>query len=318
MIMNFKEVYKKMTDEIDTNKELLASIIEKSSQEKHGIWNFKKMYVLSFAAGLALVVALGVLGNLYFGISQSDLKTSDKLIAYDVKDKNNAEKEDSYEETVVFSDEKQNKDIFLSDKTRVSENAVTSSDEDKIRNSMSYERSVTSPPMNSPGNDEPESYDLFSETDDSYLPSPKMANEEDSGESAVVCDKSEAPCEEKKISSGGGGGGGLVASSVTDEIISIENYWEYVGFNVLSKISLPYDIELYIPSSAVIKKQGNEVIYDVLNVFGSSPDGKYCINIYISKKLPPQTGVSTFVNGVYVGICSDTLSEEEILNILSF
>ena len=32
MIMNFKEAYKNMTDEIDTNNELLASIIEKSSE----------------------------------------------------------------------------------------------------------------------------------------------------------------------------------------------------------------------------------------------------------------------------------------------
>jgi len=317
MIMNFKEVYKKMTDEIDTNKELLASIIEKSSQKKHGIWNFKKTYVLSFAAGLALVLTLGFLGNLYFGISKPDFKASDKIIAYDVNDKNKAEKTDSYEKTGALSDEKQNKDTFLSDKTRVFGNEAATYDEGKVQNSMSYEEYVASPPMNSPGNDEPESYDLFSETDDSYLPSPKMANEEDSGESAVICDKSESVNEEKMISSGGGGGGS-VASSVTDEIISIENYWEYVGFNVLSKISLPYNIELFAPSSAVIKKQGGEIIYDVLNISGSSPDGKYSVNVYISKKSPPQAGVSTFVNDVYVGICSDTLSDEEILSILSF
>lgn len=316
MIMNFKEAYKNMTDEIDTNNELLASIIEKTSEEKHKIVIFKKPYLAAFAAGLAAVVAIGFFGKMYFGFYNTEVKTDDSFVAYDLKDKNEARKMPSAGNTDIVSSEKQDKDTFSPDEVSVPDNEVAPSENP---DSLKESRMALPPDSGNEQFSDDAEYDVGSYSLKPYdvamnVPETIQDNSTDI-ETDANAEKSETTKEERIISAGGGGGSG--AATAANNSVSIGEYWEYIGYDVLSGIVLPYDINLFIPSSAVIQKQDNEVLYDTLSVYGKSPDGKHSVRIDISKKASFGTKFSIANKGVYIGICSDTLTDEEISNILS-
>ena len=319
MIMNFKDAYKNMTEEIGTNKELLDSLITKASEKKQNIRSFKKSYVLAFATMLIMAFGIGFAGKFYFGFLIPDEKKDTGYVAYDVKEKrevNNPLVEDISRNS---TDEFQNKDTFWSDETYAGEiPSVTPEDvvEEDSETAKSSRISLfeDSADTNFPGNNETEIYDEKGNDSDSVFHTPKVISEENEKIlKDTFSDNSELLKEEKASS---GGGGGSSASPVTNDTVSVEKYWEYIGFDVISKISLPYDIELFIPSSAVIKKQGEEILYDTFTVYGNSPDGKHPISISVSKISHLQTDFSISEKGVNIGICSDTLTDEEFSNII--
>ncbi len=316
MIMNFKDAYKNMTDEIGTNKELLDSLTAKASNRKNKVWYFRKSYAVAVAAMLIFAVGAGFMSKTHFDFFHGDIKTDDGYVAYDMRKKTVENKASPRGEKTVLTDDDSDNDIvnYPSENTMAAPKNID--DElpkmSEVSETPSFDISDTLEPAEDSGNDADVELD-----DGSEFSVPEMA----------MVTESEADCEmatydsdnsvKEKTSSSGGGGGGSASYAVSDTV-SIEEYWEYIGFDVLSNLNLPYDIKLFSPSTVVIRKQGDEIFYDTLSVYGESPDSLYSLNIFISKKPLSTTTCSTYVKGAYVGICSDTLSDAELSEILSF
>ncbi len=68
-----------------------------------------------------------------------------------------------------------------------------------------------------------------------------------------------------------------------ESIMSVSDYWSYLGTNVKIKISLPADMQLSIPSSVTITKSGGKIISDVFVMNAASGDGTGSLTLAVSK-----------------------------------
>lgn len=84
-------------------------------------------------------------------------------------------------------------------------------------------------------------------------------------------------------SAAAGGGAASGGAPSAESVMSVSDYWSYLGTNVKSKISLPADMQLGIPSSATVTKSGGKIISDVFVMNAASGDGTRSLTLAVSK-----------------------------------